>query len=261
MAKHRSRSKGNQAQSEKSLTIQVPLPVLGVLTDPRETFHELCIETGQQVLMAMMEADREALCGPKDKHLGQRRAWRGTSSPSRVTLGGRQVDMPRLRVRGTEGEVGLSSFQWASATDPMDVHTMETVAAGVSTRKYRHTLEALPVGVAAHATSSRAVSRRFVARSTRRMHEFLSRALDEFDIRVVFIDGKAFRDHCLLIALGLDSQGRKHVLGLREGSTENARVAGPTERVGRARPDHQALNDICGRRREGTAPRHRRCLR
>ena len=124
-----------------------------------------------------------------------------------------------------------------------------------------HTLEALPVGVAAHATSSRAVSRRFVARSTRRMHEFLSRALDEFDIRVVFIDGKAFRDHCLLIALGLDSQGRKHVLGLREGSTENARVAGPTERVGRARPDHQALNDICGRRREGTAPRHRRCLR
>ena len=133
--------------------------------------------------------------------------------------------MPRLRVRGTEGEVGLSSFQWAAATDPMDVHTMETVAAGVSTRKYRRTLEALPVGVAAHATSSRAVSRRFVARSTRRMHEFLSRALDELDIRVVFIDGKAFRDHCLLIALGLDSQGRKHVLGLREGSTENARVA------------------------------------
>ena len=142
-----------------------------------------------------------------------------------MTLGGRQVDMPRLRVRGTEGEVGLSSFQWAAATAPMDVHTMETVAAGVSTRKYRRTLEALPVGVAAHATSSRAVSRRFVARSTRRMHEFLSRALDELDIRVVFIDGKAFRDHCLLIALGLDSQGRKHVLGLREGSTENARVA------------------------------------
>ena len=42
---------------------------------------------------------------------------------------------------------------------------------------------------------------------------------------MVFIDGKAFREHCLLIALGLDSQGRKHGLGLREGSTENVQVA------------------------------------
>ena len=111
------------------------------------------------------------------------------------------------------------------ATDPMDAYTMEAVAAGVSTRKYRGTLERLARGAAEHATSSSAVSGRFVALSTRRMHEFLSRGLDELDIRVVFIDGKAFRDHCLLIALGLDSQGRKHVLGLREGSTENVRVA------------------------------------
>ncbi|HDK03711.1 MAG TPA: hypothetical protein ENG84_07705, partial [Gammaproteobacteria bacterium] len=30
---------------------------------------------------------------------------------------------------------------------------------------------------------------------------------------------------CLLVALGLDGQGNKHILGLREGSTENACVA------------------------------------
>ena len=85
--------------------------------------------------------------------------------------------MPRLRVRSGEGEVGLASFQWAAATDPMDAHTMEAVAAGVSTRKYRRTLERLARGAAEHATSSSAVSRRFVALSTRRMHEFLSRGL------------------------------------------------------------------------------------
>ena len=184
MAKHRSRSKRNQPPREKSLTVELPLPVLGVLTDTRQAFHELCIETGQHVLMAMMEADREALCGAKDKHLGERRAWRGGSASSRVTLGGRQVEMPRLRVRSAEGEVGLASFQWAAATEPMDAHTMEAVAAGVSTRKYRRTLERLPSGAAEHATSSSAVSRRFVALSTRRMHEFLSRGLDELDIRV-----------------------------------------------------------------------------
>ena len=38
------------------------------------------------------------------------------------------------------------------------------------------------------------------------------------------IDGKVFRDHCMVIALGIDTQGRKHVLGLREGATETAAV-------------------------------------
>ena len=42
--------------------------------------------------------------------------------------------------------------------------------------------------------------------------------------RLVCIDGKVFRDHCMVIALGIDTQGRKHVLGLREGATETAAV-------------------------------------
>lgn len=44
------------------------------------------------------------------------------------------------------------------------------------------------------------------------------------DLRIVYIDGKVFKEHCILIALGIDSDGQKHVLGLREGATENARV-------------------------------------
>lgn len=225
MSKHRSRCRESQAPDQGSLSIQIPLPVLGVLVDTREAFHELCIETGREVLLAMMEADREALCGPRGAHQVQRRAWRAGSTGSRVTLGGRQIEMPRLRARSAEGELGLSSFRWAASRDPLNAHTMEAIGAGVSTRKYRRTLDPLPVGIAEHATSSSAVSRRFVALSTKRMHEFLSRPLHELDIRVVFIDGKVFREHCLLLAVGVDSGGTKHVLGVREGSTENARVA------------------------------------
>ncbi len=47
----------------------------------------------------------------------------------------------------------------------------------------------------------------------------------ELDLRVVCIDGKVFRDHSLVVALGIDTEGRKHVLGLREGATETAAVA------------------------------------
>ena len=135
MAKHRSRGRGIQAGNGKSVTVDVPLPLLGVVLDTREAFHELCIRTGREVLLAMMEADREGLCGPKGRHQANRRAWRGGSTSSRVTLGGRQVELARLRVRSPQGEAALASFQWASATDAMDAHTLEAIAAGVSTRR------------------------------------------------------------------------------------------------------------------------------
>ena len=88
-----------------------------------------------------MEADREALCGAKGRHQVERPAWRGGSVDSQVTLGGRQVEVPRLRVRSAEGEVPLASFQWAASTDPLDEHTLAAVAAGVSTRRYAGTLD------------------------------------------------------------------------------------------------------------------------
>ena len=147
-----------------------------------------------------------------------------------MTLGGRQVELPRLRVRSSDGEVPLASFQWAAATDPLDEHTLAAVAAGVSTRRYAGTLDPVPADVTERATSSSAVSRRFVALSTKRLQAFLSRPLGELDLRAVCIDGKVFRDHCMVIALGIDTQGRKHVLGLREGATETAGGRGSDNR-------------------------------
>lgn len=225
MAKHVSRSTGIQEVVNNTVSVQLALPMLSALVDVQASLQELCIETGQQVLQAMMEHDREALCGPKGRHDAERRAWRGGTTPSRVTLGGRQVELRRPRARTPEGEKRLASFDWAALRDPLDERTLEAIAAGVSTRKYRRALEPLPAAMAQHSTSRSAVSRRFVALSRQQLHEFMSRPLGELDIRAVFIDGKVFRAHCLLVALGVDSQGAKHVLGLREGSTENARVA------------------------------------
>ena len=176
-----------------------------------------------------MEADREVMCGPKGRHQVERPAWRGGSVDSQVTLGGRQVELPRLRVRSSDGEVPLASFQWAAATDPLDEHTLAAVAAGVSTRRYAGTLDPVPAEVTERATSSSAVSRRFVALSTKRLQAFLSRPLGELDLRVVCIDGKVFRDHCMVIALGIDTQGRAitDVFGSR-GVVQRCQVHGGT---------------------------------
>ena len=53
------------------------------------------------------------------------------------------------------------------------------------------------------------------------LQERLSQRLDDLDIVVLLVDGIRAGDHMVLVAIGIDKEGRKHVLGLQEGATEN----------------------------------------
>lgn len=205
--------------------VQISLPVQGVLRDVRHAFLGLCIDAGQKVLAAMMEADRIALCGPKGVPDANRRAVRGGTTASQVVLGGQRIAVRRPRARSiTEGELALRSFEWAAGADPLDAATMAAIAAGVSTRRYASTQEPVPAAHRPRAASKSAVSRRFVQLSQEQLAQWLARPIGELDLPVVMIDGIHFRDRVILLALGIDAQGQKHVLGLREGSTEATRV-------------------------------------
>lgn len=208
------------------VTVQLPLPILTILNDVRQGFHSLCIESGKQVLASMMEHDRTALCGPKWVPNADRDARRAGHTTSLVVLGGRQIAIKRPRVRSTAGtEKTLPSYQWAAASDPLDTHTLEAIAAGVATRSYRRTLDPLPSAEREVAISRSAVSRRFVALSADVVAEYLSRPLGALDLKVIMIDGIVFHDHTILIAVGITAGADKVVLGVREGTTENAGVA------------------------------------
>jgi transposase-like protein len=50
----------------------------------------------------------------------------------------------------------------------------------------------------------------------------MSRDLAKFSFTARFIDGVHFGEHVVLAAVGVDEHGDKHVLGLREGASENA---------------------------------------
>jgi transposase-like protein len=205
--------------------MQVSLPVQGVLHDVRHAFLGLCIDAGQKVLAAMMEADRIALCGPKGVPNTRRAAVRGGSTASQVVLGGQRIAVRRPRARSkADGELVLPSFEWAACADAMDAATMAAIAAGVSTRRYASTQGPVPAAHKPRAASKSAVSRRFVQLSQEQLAQWLARPLGALDLPVVMIDGIHFRDRVILLALGVDAQGGKHVLGLREGSTESTRV-------------------------------------
>lgn len=205
--------------------VQISLPVQGVLRDVRHAFLGLCIDAGQKVLAALMESDRIALCGAKGVPDVHRRALRGGSTASQVVLGGQRIAVRRPRARSLAGgELSLPSFEWAANCDPLDAATMAAIAAGVSTRRYASTQEPVPPVHKPRAGSKSAVSRRFVQLSQEQLAQWLARPLSDLDLPVVMIDGIHFRDRVILLVLGIDAQGNKHVLGLREGSTEATRV-------------------------------------
>ena len=226
MSKHAKKSDHLQIAQAPTALVEVPLPLLGALTTTRNAFFELCVDAGRQVLDAMMEQDREWLCGPLWKRDPERVAGRAGTTPSAVTLGGRRVRVDRPRVRNREGqEVELPSFAFASRRDALDDRTLEAMACGVSTRKYRRSLERLPEDVEEQSVSRSAVSRRFVALSQKQMITWLTTPLGDRVFPIVMIDGIVLGDHTILIALGIDTDGNKQILGLREGATENSRVA------------------------------------
>jgi transposase-like protein len=210
----------------RTATIDLPLSLLAVLEDTQSAFFGLCVDAGQQVLGALMEADRTALCGPAGQHDPERTHGRAGFSRSAVVLGGRTVAIERPRVRSrASAEAQLPSFVAAARRDPIDRHTLEALAAGVSMRRYERSLDPVPSAVRERATSKSAVSRRFVALTEAKLAAWFSAPLGALDLRIVMIDGIAFRKHCVLVALGIDSDGVKHPLGLREGTTENTGVA------------------------------------
>jgi putative transposase len=245
MDKHPTKSKGRQGLAvAHQATVEVPLPLLTALEDVEQAFLGVCIEAGEVVLAAMMEQDRTVLCGLPWKPEAHRPGRRAGSTESPVTLGGRRIVVRRPRVRSTGGkEFGLPSYEAAASRDPLDRQTLASLAAGVSTRRYGRTLESLPPGRTQRATSKSAVSRRFVALTEKQLAEWLSQPLDDLDLVLVMIDGIVFRDHTILMALGVASDGRKHPLGIVEGTTENAAVARAllSDLVERGLPSDRAL--------------------
>jgi hypothetical protein len=82
MAKHAKKSDHLQiVDLPKTTTVEVPLPLLGAFANIERSFFDLCSDAGQQVLAAMMEQDREDLCGPAWKR--DPRSVPKFSSPSR----------------------------------------------------------------------------------------------------------------------------------------------------------------------------------
>lgn len=193
------------------------------MRDTRATLHEAVVHAGMTVLAAVLEHERTKLCGGHYVHDAARCATRAGYATGELPLGGRRVRVRRPRVRSVDGkEVRLETWERFANADPLTPRAVEQMVLGVSTRKYARSLEPTSPELTTRGTSKSAVSRRFVEATGVELDAMMHRDLSGLDLVAMMIDGIHVSDHVVLVALGFDEGGKKHVLGLHEGATENA---------------------------------------
>lgn len=163
------------------------------------------------------EREVEQLCGERYKHGKQNQRW-GDQKGS-IVLANQQVAVPKLRVRSKSGvEVPLKTYEDFQDPRLFDRAVFTEGLKRVSQRDYEKGVMKIANSFGFKKSS---VSRRWIKATAGKIEELQKRSLKEMDIRAVFIDGKQFRKHGVIIALGVASDGRKFVLGIYQASNEN----------------------------------------
>jgi putative transposase len=205
---------------------QILLPFLELICNTEQAVDELISVVGKGAIEAVLLLSAQQTAGPKQpgKAHGEI-TWHGRQHGV-VCLSERKlrVEKPRLRKKGTGSgkEVSIPAYEAMVVDSRLGSRILEILMKGVSTRKYEQILPQMAetVGV-----SKSEISREFIASSEKQLRQLCERRFDDVDIVAIYIDGIQFGDCHVIVALGVDSGGYKHILGLREGSSENGRVA------------------------------------
>ena len=208
---------------------QLLVPLVELLEKGERAIDEVIDVMGRATVEAVLQMSAEQVAGPKAqgrRGLDREVYWHGVQG-GRVALKERQlrVAKPRLRKQrrraDESGEVEVPAYTALQADQRLADRMLELVLNGVSTRRYEKVLPAMAdqVGI-----GKSEVSRETIEAGTRVLQELAELDLSELDVLVVYLDGIVFGDYHVLAAVGVDATGRKHVLGLREGPSENATV-------------------------------------
>ena len=204
---------------------QALLPMLELIEQAEMAVDELIDVAGRATIEAVLILSAQELAGPK--HPGKRVGaigWHGQQNGV-VSLAERKlrISKPRLRRKGKGkgSEVEIPAYEAMRTHSRIGGRMLDILMRGVSTRNYR---EVLPEMAETVGVSKSTISREFIEASEKALQELAERRFDEQDILIVYIDGIVFGGHHVIVAIGVDSEGYKHVLGLRDGASENATV-------------------------------------
>jgi len=204
------------------LALRLPLPLVEVWVELQAEVERLAGETGLKILQALLEDEVRQKVGPPYRPDPARGNQRWGRQPGYVVFAGQKIPLARPRVRTRAGEeVELENYRRLQQDGRLQRAVAERVVCGLSTRKYRRAVQSVLDGYGIRKSS---VSRHFVRATANQLHELCERRLEKLNLVALLIDGIEFAGRTLIVALGVEESGTKHVLGLWQGATENATV-------------------------------------
>ena len=227
--------------AEGNPAVQMMLPLGEMLGWLRKGVGELIRQAGLQLMELLMQEEVRELVGERSQQLPERTAQRWGSERGYCVVMGQKVAVRRPRVRSLEDkEVRLGSYELFHRGEPLTETVWEKLMLGLSTRKYG---QAVREFTEAYGLEKSAVSEHFIEASRAKLQVMMERKLDKLRLCALLIDATPFEGQQMVVALGIGEDGKKTILGIRQGATENATVVG------------ELLSDLLERGLDFTQPR------
>jgi transposase-like protein len=206
-----------KAEHATRLVLEAQLPMSELIAGVREDIEGFAAELGLTIIERVMAAEIAQKVG----RWGQQKSHRHGHQPGYVIYAGRKVRLERPRLRSREDqEVPLASYQAFQKDGKLQQAVARQLTRQCSTRNYEGAIDSCLKGYGIKRSS---VSRHWKAATAKELEALMQRPIPK-DLLVLMIDSKFFGGDCLVAAIGIDVQGRKHVLGIWHGATENSTV-------------------------------------
>ena len=207
---------------ESEQEVQLHLPLKEVAAALQEGVGHLMRQAGLELMQLIMDNEVRNTAGERYQRREPEQPFRWGREQGFLVVDGQKVPIERPRLRSEEGrEQGLGSYELFRRGKPLDAAVWDKLMLGLSTRNYS---KAVRTFAESYGIEKSAVSNHFVRVSRQKLHELLERPLDKLKLCVIYLDGIEFKGQHLVVALGVNKDGVKTVLGLRQGASENATV-------------------------------------
>jgi transposase-like protein len=203
--------------------VQLTFPTAGIAELAQQSLGDLLRAVGKAFIETVMETEVEQLVGKRSQRNTGRQAYRwGTESGFCIIDGQRvPIDRPRVRGKSNDKEIPLGSYELFQRASLIGETVWHKIMHGLTMRSYKEVVQQF---ADAYGLEKSTTSDHFIETSRLKLEQLQKRNYRELHFSVIIIDGTIFKGEHLVVAIGVDPTGRKLVLGLRQGSTENTTV-------------------------------------
>lgn len=224
ISRRRAAEKFRKFALSSPVPIQLTFPLTEVAELAQASLGDLLRGVGKVFVETVMEAEVEQLAGKRSQPNPQRNIYRWGTEDGYCIIDGQRVPIQRPRLRSrTKKEIPLGSYEMFQRSSLLGETVWQKIMLGLTMRSYKEVVQQF---ADAYGLEKSTTCEHFVETSRQKLKQLMERCLAGLSITVMVIDGTIFKGQNLVVAIGIDASGRKLVLGLRQGATENAAVVG-----------------------------------